>query len=193
MSNKIRVAIAGVGNCANSLVQGVHYYRDAADDTDIPGLMHVRMGEYHVGDVEFVAAFDVDSTKVGHDLSKAIWSGQNNTIRFSDTPDLGVTVQSGGEIVVAAGGSAYSDTIQAGGLLVIAGGGIASGVTVSSGATLNFGGNVSSSITISPGAAIQVASGLVGRGRFWRALPRRAGVGRHHLRNQHRHSRSRRC
>lgn len=95
MSKKIRVAIAGAGNCANSLLQGVEYYKNAADDTEVPGLMHVRLGEYHVGDVEFVAAFDVDATKVGIDLSKAIWAGQNNTIKFSDVPETGVTVQRG--------------------------------------------------------------------------------------------------
>lgn len=95
MSKKIRVAIAGVGNCANSLIQGVEYYREAADDTEVPGLTNVRMGEYHVGDVEFVAAFDVDAAKVGLDLSKAIWSGQNNTIKFSDTPETGINVLRG--------------------------------------------------------------------------------------------------
>lgn len=95
MSKKIRVGIAGVGNCANSLIQGVEYYRDAQDTASVPGLMHVRLGEYHIRDIEFVAAFDVDATKVGVDLSKAMWSGQNNTIRFADVPDLGVTVQRG--------------------------------------------------------------------------------------------------
>src|SRR3982751_5168300 len=95
MSKKIRVAIAGVGNCANSLLQGIEYYRDAADDTEVPGLMHVRLGGYHVGDVEFVAGFDVDAAKVGLDMSKAIWAGQNNTIKFSETPDAGVLVQRG--------------------------------------------------------------------------------------------------
>ncbi|MBI3957465.1 MAG: inositol-3-phosphate synthase [Chloroflexi bacterium] len=92
---KVRVAIVGVGNCASSLVQGVHYYRDADPDADIPGLMHVDLGGYHVGDVEFVAAFDVDAAKVGKDLSQAIFAGQNNTIRFSPVPHLGVTVQRG--------------------------------------------------------------------------------------------------
>ena len=80
--SKIRVAIAGVGNCASSLVQGVHYYRDADPTESVPGLMHVSLGGYHVGDVEFVAAFDVDAAKVGLDLGKAIFAGQNNTIRF---------------------------------------------------------------------------------------------------------------
>jgi myo-inositol-1-phosphate synthase len=95
MNKKIRVAIAGVGNCASSLVQGVDYYRDADPTDDVPGLMHVTLGGYHVGDVEFVAAFDVDATKVGLDLGKAIFAGQNNTIRFSAVGELGVTVQRG--------------------------------------------------------------------------------------------------
>jgi myo-inositol-1-phosphate synthase len=92
MSKSVRVAIAGVGNCASSLVQGVEYYRDAAPDEQVPGLMHVVLGGYHVGDVEFVAAFDVDATKVGLDLGKAVFSGPNNTVKFADVPDLGVTV-----------------------------------------------------------------------------------------------------
>jgi myo-inositol-1-phosphate synthase len=93
--NKIRVAIAGVGNCASSLVQGVTYYRDADPTESVPGLMHVNLGGYHVGDVEFVAAFDVDAAKVGLDLGKAIHSGQNNTVRFAQVGELGVTVQRG--------------------------------------------------------------------------------------------------
>ncbi len=95
MSNKVRVAIAGVGNCASSLIQGVHYYRDAKSGDSIPGLMHVDLGGYHVRDVEFVAAFDVDDEKVGKDLSQAILAGQNNTYRFADVPFQGVTVQRG--------------------------------------------------------------------------------------------------
>ena len=95
MSRSIRVAIAGVGNCASSLVQGVEYYRDAEPDETIPGLMHVVLGGYHVRDVEFVAAFDIDSEKVGKDLSEAIWSGQNDTIKFADVPELGVKVDRG--------------------------------------------------------------------------------------------------
>ena len=91
----VRVAIAGVGNCANSLVQGVTYYRDAEPTTEVPGLMHVDLGGYHVGDVTFVAAFDVDATKVGQDLAKAMWSGANDTYRFADVEDLGVEVQRG--------------------------------------------------------------------------------------------------
>src|SRR5579859_4416243 len=95
MTSKIRVAIAGVGNCACSLVQGVEYYRNADPSETVPGLMHVTLGGYHVGDVEFVAAFDVDASKVGIDLGKAVFSGQNNTIRFSSVGELGVTVQRG--------------------------------------------------------------------------------------------------
>ena len=93
--SKVRVAIAGVGNCANSLIQGVHYYADADPGAVVPGLMHVDLGGYHVGDIRFVAAFDVDATKVGQDLSKAMWGGQNNTIHFADVEHLGVTVQRG--------------------------------------------------------------------------------------------------
>jgi myo-inositol-1-phosphate synthase len=91
----VRVAIAGIGNCANSLVQGVEYYRGADPNERVPGLMHVVLGEYHVGDVEFVAAFDVDASKVGLDLGKAILSGANNTVKFADVPHLGVEVQRG--------------------------------------------------------------------------------------------------
>jgi myo-inositol-1-phosphate synthase len=92
---KIRVAIAGVGNCASSLIQGVTYYRDARAGDDVPGLMHVVLGDYHVSDLEFVAAFDVDASKVGNDLGKAIEGGQNNTIKFATVPSLGVTVLRG--------------------------------------------------------------------------------------------------
>ncbi len=91
----VRVAIVGVGNCAASLVQGVQYYKDADPGIRVPGLMHVRFGEYHVGDVEFVAAFDVDAKKVGRDLSEAIVASENNTIKICDVPPLGVTVQRG--------------------------------------------------------------------------------------------------
>ena len=94
-SNKVRVAIIGVGNCASSLVQGVEYYKDSDPDASVPGLMHVDLGGYHVGDIEFSAAFDIDADKVGKDLSEAIWSGQNNTIKFSDVPNLGVPVHRG--------------------------------------------------------------------------------------------------
>jgi myo-inositol-1-phosphate synthase len=92
---KIRVAIAGVGNCASSLVQGVTYYRDARQGDHVPGLMHVELGGYHVSDLEFVAAFDVDASKVGNDLGKAIEGGMNNTLKFADVPSLGVMVQRG--------------------------------------------------------------------------------------------------
>jgi len=91
----IRVAVVGVGNCASSLVQGVHYYRDADPATTVPGLMHVRFGEYHVSDVQFVAAFDVDDKKVGKDLAEAIFASENNTITISEVPTTGVTVQRG--------------------------------------------------------------------------------------------------
>ena len=91
----IRVAIVGVGNCASSLVQGVEYYKDAPVDTAVPGLMQVQFGPYHVRDVEFVAAFDVDDKKVGKDLAEAINSSENNTIRIAEVPTTGVTVQRG--------------------------------------------------------------------------------------------------
>jgi myo-inositol-1-phosphate synthase len=93
--SKVRVAIVGVGNCASSLVQGLEYYKDAADDARVPGLMHVRFGDYHVADVEVVAAFDVDAKKVGVDVCEAIFSSENNTIKFAEVPPLGVTVQRG--------------------------------------------------------------------------------------------------
>jgi myo-inositol-1-phosphate synthase len=93
---KVRVAIIGVGNCASSFVQGAQYYRDAPAHEQVPGLMHVDLGGYHVRDIEFTAAFDIDADKVGTDLSEAIFSGQNNTIKFVDSvPKLGVEVQRG--------------------------------------------------------------------------------------------------
>lgn len=92
MGGKIRVAIAGVGNCASALVQGVFYYRDAKDDEFIPGLMHVNFGGYHVRDIEFVAAFDVDRRKIGKDLSEAIFAGNNCVPKFAEVPRLGVKV-----------------------------------------------------------------------------------------------------
>src|SRR5687768_4671845 len=92
---KIRVAIIGVGNCASSLVQGVEFYRQAKEGDFVPGLMHVRLGPYHVGDIEFSAAFDINITKVGKDLSEAIFAGPNNTFKFADVPNLGVPVQRG--------------------------------------------------------------------------------------------------
>ncbi len=93
--SSIRVAIVGVGNCASSLVQGVEYYKDAPADGHVPGLMHVQFGEYHVSDVEFVAAFDVDDKKVGKDLAEAIGASENNTIKIADVPTSGVEVQRG--------------------------------------------------------------------------------------------------
>src|SRR5215204_2277464 len=92
---KIRVAIVGVGNCASSLVQGRYYYENAKPEDFVPGLMHVQLGDYHISDVEFVAAFDIDKEKVGKDLSEAIFSGQNNTFKFADVPAMGVNVDRG--------------------------------------------------------------------------------------------------
>jgi myo-inositol-1-phosphate synthase len=94
-ADKVRVAIIGVGNCANSFIQGVHYYKDADPSERVPGLMHVDLGGYHVRDIEFTAAFDIDADKVGKDLGEAIWAGQNDTIRFADVPRLGVRVHRG--------------------------------------------------------------------------------------------------
>jgi myo-inositol-1-phosphate synthase len=94
-SEKVRVAIIGVGNCASSFVQGVQFYKDADPKEEVPGLMHVDLGGYHVRDIEFSAAFDIDADKVGKDLSQAIKSGQNNTIEFAKVPNLGVEVQRG--------------------------------------------------------------------------------------------------
>ncbi len=93
--NKVRVAIVGVGNCASSLVQGVEFYRNAKDDDRVPGLMHVNLGGYHISDIEFVAAFDVVDTKVGKDLSEAIFAFPNNTYKFADVPKMGVKVSRG--------------------------------------------------------------------------------------------------
>lgn len=92
---KVRVAVVGVGNCASALVQGVTFYEQAAEDADVPGLMHVNLGGYHVRDIEFSAAFDIDQNKVGSDLAEAIFAEPNNTYRFSDVPSLGVPVQRG--------------------------------------------------------------------------------------------------
>ena len=91
----VNVAIIGVGNCASSLVQGVHYYREAKQDELIPGLMHTVLGGYHISDINFVAAFDIDKNKVGKDLSKAIYSPPNNTFKFCDVPKTGVKVERG--------------------------------------------------------------------------------------------------
>ena len=93
MSSKVKVAIIGVGNCASSLVQGVEYYRNASQDELIPGLMHTNLGGYHISDIEFTAAFDVGAEKVGKDLSEAIFSHPNYTVKFADVPNLGVEVQ----------------------------------------------------------------------------------------------------
>jgi myo-inositol-1-phosphate synthase len=106
----IRVAIVGVGNCANSLVQGVTYYKDAALDQEIPGLMHAVVGGYHINSIKFVAAFDVDAKKVGLDLADAIWASENNTIKFSDVAKTGVPVQRG--VTHDGLGKYYKETIQ---------------------------------------------------------------------------------
>jgi myo-inositol-1-phosphate synthase len=109
-AGKIRVAIVGVGNCAASLVQGVHYYRDADPQVRVPGLMHINFGPYHISDIEFVAAFDVDAKKVGTDLSQAIVASENNTIRICDVPELGVPVQRGHTLDGL--GKYYRETIE---------------------------------------------------------------------------------
>jgi myo-inositol-1-phosphate synthase len=106
----IRVGIVGVGNCAASLVQGVHYYRDADPTQKVPGLMHVQFGPYHVRDIEFVAAFDVDAKKVGRDLSEAISASQNNTIKICDVPPQNVIVQRGHTLDGL--GKYYRETIE---------------------------------------------------------------------------------
>jgi myo-inositol-1-phosphate synthase len=92
---KVRVAIIGVGNCANSLLQGREYYKDADDDKFVPGLMHVNLGGYHIRDIEFTAAFDVVKGKVGEDLADAMWAHPNNTIKFADVPETGIKVSRG--------------------------------------------------------------------------------------------------
>jgi myo-inositol-1-phosphate synthase len=94
-NGKVRVAIVGVGNCANALLQGVEYYRDADPDQFVPGLMHVDLGGYHIRDIEFTAAFDVTTTKVGKDLADAIWAHPNDTIKFADVPQTGIKVSRG--------------------------------------------------------------------------------------------------
>jgi myo-inositol-1-phosphate synthase len=107
---EVRVAIVGVGNCASSLVQGVEYYQNADETSSVPGLMHVRFGPYHVRDVKFVAAFDVDAKKVGFDLSEAIFASENNTIKIADVPPTNVTVQRGPTLDGI--GKYYADTIE---------------------------------------------------------------------------------
>jgi myo-inositol-1-phosphate synthase len=109
-SGRIRVAIVGVGNCAASLVQGVHFYRDADPAGSVPGLMHVKFGQYHVSDIDFVAAFDVDAKKVGRDLSEAIVASENNTIKLCDVPPLDVPVQRGHTLDGL--GKYYRETIE---------------------------------------------------------------------------------
>jgi len=109
-NTEVRVAIVGVGNCAASLVQGVQYYHDADETKTVPGLMHVRFGPYHVRDVNFVAAFDVDAKKVGFDLSEAIFASENNTIKIADVPPANVTVQRGPTLDGI--GKYYAETIE---------------------------------------------------------------------------------
>ena len=109
-STEVRVAIVGVGNCASSLVQGVQYYQDADENATVPGLMHVKLGRYHVRDVKFVAAFDVDAKKVGFDLSEAIFASENNTIKIADVPPANVTVQRGPTLDGI--GKYYAETIE---------------------------------------------------------------------------------
>jgi myo-inositol-1-phosphate synthase len=109
-STEVRVAIVGVGNCASSLVQGVQYYFDADANSTVPGLMHVTFGQYHVRDVKFVAAFDVDAKKVGFDLSEAIFASENNTIKIADVPPTNVTVQRGPTLDGI--GKYYAETIE---------------------------------------------------------------------------------
>src|SRR5260370_36840537 len=94
-NKKVRVAIVGVGNCASSLVQGVEYYKDAKPDDFVPGLMHVNLGGYHISDIEFTAGFDINVTKVGKDLSEAIFAAPNNTYKFSTVPNLKAPVYRG--------------------------------------------------------------------------------------------------
>jgi myo-inositol-1-phosphate synthase len=108
--SEVRVAIVGVGNCASSLVQGVQYYQDADENATVPGLMHVRLGQYHVRDVKFVAAFDVDAKKVGFDLSEAIYASENNTIKIADVPPTNVVVQRGPTLDGI--GKYYAETIE---------------------------------------------------------------------------------
>jgi myo-inositol-1-phosphate synthase len=109
-NSEVRVAIVGVGNCASSLVQGVQYYQDADANATVPGLMHVKLGQYHVRDVKFVAAFDVDAKKVGFDLSEAIFASENNTIKIADVPPTNVTVQRGPTLDGI--GKYYAETIE---------------------------------------------------------------------------------
>src|SRR6266508_3875593 len=95
LDDRVRVALVGVGNCANSLLQGVEYYKDSPDDEFVPGLMHVNLGGYHIRDIEFTAAFDVTTDKVGKDLSEAIWAHPNDTIKFAEVQNTGIKVSRG--------------------------------------------------------------------------------------------------
>ena len=106
----IRVGIVGVGNCANSLVQGVEYYKNAKPDQEIPGLMHAVVGGYHINNVKFVAAYDVDEKKVGLDLADAMWASENNTIKFCEVPKSGVIVERGNTLDGL--GRYYKETIK---------------------------------------------------------------------------------
>ncbi|MFZ9360625.1 MAG: inositol-3-phosphate synthase, partial [Candidatus Nanopelagicales bacterium] len=108
--SKVKVAIVGLGNCANSLIQGVEYYKNAADNEDVPGLMHVKLGDYHIKDIEFVAAFDVDGKKVGLDLADAMWASENNTIKFAEVKPLNVKVSRGHTLDGL--GRYYRETVQ---------------------------------------------------------------------------------
>ena len=106
---EIRVAIVGVGNCANSLVQGITYYKDATNDSEIPGLMHPVLGGYHIKNINFVLALDVDAKKVGLDLADAIWASENNTIKFATVAQTGVKVKRG--VTLDGLGRYYKETI----------------------------------------------------------------------------------
>lgn len=108
-TNPIRVAIVGIGNCASALIQGIEFYKNATRDTRVPGLMHVQFGDYHISDLQIVAAFDVDAKKVGFDVSEAMFSSENNTIKIADVPPLGVTVQRGH--TMDGFGKYYADTV----------------------------------------------------------------------------------
>ena len=108
--SKVKVAIVGLGNCANSLIQGVTYYQNANVNEEVPGLMHVQLGDYHIRDIEFVAAFDVDGKKVGLDLADAMWASENNTIKFADVKPLGIKVSRGKTLDGL--GSYYKEMIQ---------------------------------------------------------------------------------
>ena len=109
-NQKVRVAIAGLGNCATSLIEGVEYYKDASTTDTVPGLMHVQFGDYHVSDLEFVTAFDVDAKKVGLDIAEAMRASENNTIKLTDVPETGVKVLRGPTLDGL--GKYYRETIE---------------------------------------------------------------------------------